>query len=95
MWRCILLAGLSNITNSARAYEHNPHDKENNITYNDESDWLHRNDAYQMQQIAGRLRVVPLPDGHKTQTMRTIMRDSQGNLIQHCISIQFLTFSGH
>ena len=75
IWRCILLAGLSNIRNSCRSYEHNPHDKENNITYNDESNWLHRNDEYQMQQIAGRLRAVPLPDGHKTQTISTIMRE--------------------
>jgi hypothetical protein len=45
------------------AHERSPHNKENNLTYDDESNWLHRNDAYQRQHIAGsskRATVVPL-----------------------------------
>ena len=74
---CIFLAGFSNIPNSPQSYESNPHDKENNVICDDESNWLHRNDAYQMQQTAGRLRAVLM---------------LVGNIIELCIVLQTYFF---
>ena len=92
----ILLAGLQNLTNSCRSYDHNPDDQENNITCNDESNWLHRSDAYQMQQIGGRLRAIPLLDGHKTQTIHTITRENHKVIsFSIVVTLLFLTFSFH
>lgn len=75
------VTGLSNIQNSS--HERVPHNKENNLTYDDESNWLHRNDAYQMQQIPGSSkRAIAMPLGQKMQLIGTIIRDiAQGHLV--------------
>ena len=71
----------SNIPNSSLSAEHAPYDKENTLTYDEESDWLHRNDAYQIQQIGGRIRAVAMPLGHNMQSISTVVRDiAQGML---------------
>jgi hypothetical protein len=59
-------------------------DKENNRAYDDESNWLHRNDAYQVQHIAGRKRAVAMPHVRTTrQTISNITKDdAQGIAIQ-------------
>jgi hypothetical protein len=59
------------------------HDKENNVTYDDESNWLHRNDAYQVHNIGGRMRAIAdMPTGHEMQTISTILKCiAQGNII--------------
>ena len=58
--------------------EDNMHMDEDN-----ESNWLRRNDAYQMQQISGRRRAVIIPSGHDTQPSSCIIKDgTQGKLFQ-------------
>ncbi|XP_044360895.1 uncharacterized protein [Triticum aestivum] len=83
MWYCNSLAGLSNIPSSSQSPECVPHykeNKENNLTQEDESSWLHRNDAYHMQQIAGRIRAVTMPLASKTKPIKPIITDiARGN----------------
>jgi hypothetical protein len=68
---CNFLAGLSNLPNSSQSVGGIPQDKNKNVACEDESNWLHRNNAYQMQQIAGRMRAVAMPlDHNKPQAMQ-------------------------
>jgi hypothetical protein len=73
------VAGLSNIQNSS--HERVPHNKENNnkennLTYEDESNWLHRNDSYQRQQLAGSSKgSIGVPLGQKMQPIGSIIRN--------------------
>uniref|UniRef100_A0ACD6ATD3 Uncharacterized protein n=1 Tax=Avena sativa TaxID=4498 RepID=A0ACD6ATD3_AVESA len=41
-----------------------PQENENNVNDENDSNWLHKNDAFQMQKIAGRMRAVAVPLGH-------------------------------
>jgi hypothetical protein len=76
------LEGLPNLPNGSQSLGGIPHQKENNAPDEDDNSWLHRNGAYQMQQIAGRRRLVAMPLGQEPQTISTIARDSsQGNVI--------------
>jgi hypothetical protein len=59
------LEGLPNLPNGSQSLGGIPHQKENNATDKDDNSWLHRNGAYQMQQIAGRMRVVAMPLGQE------------------------------
>ena len=66
---CILIADLSNLPITSLPPRGIPQDNDNNAE--DESDWLHRNQAYQMQQIAGRMRAVAMPlDHNNSQTIQ-------------------------
>lgn len=56
-------------------------DDKENIDDHGDSNWLRRNDTYQMQQISGRMRVVVMPSIHNPQTSSSIIKDStQGNI---------------
>jgi hypothetical protein len=44
----------------------------NNVMYDDESNWLKRNDHYQMQRIGGRMRAVAMPHSQEMQEMQTV-----------------------
>jgi hypothetical protein len=44
-----IVAGLSNLPTSSLAIGGIPHDNHTNATEEDDSNWLHRNNAYQMQ----------------------------------------------
>ncbi|VAH80725.1 unnamed protein product [Triticum turgidum subsp. durum] len=71
----ISFAGLSNMSTSSQSHEGIPPDEDNILGNIDESNWLHRNDAYQMVEIAGRLRAVVVPLVHKTQTISNVTAD--------------------
>ena len=60
---------------SSQSHEGIPPHEDNILGNIDESNWLHRNDAYQMVEIAGRLRVVAVPLGHETQTISNVTAD--------------------
>ena len=56
-------------------------DKEN-VYEDDEDQWLHRNDSYQMQQNSRGKRNLLDTFGHEPQTILSIVRDrTQGNVI--------------
>ena len=60
---------------SSQSHEGILPDEDNILGNIDESNWLHRNDAYQMVEIAGRLRAVVVPLVHKTQTISNVTAD--------------------
>jgi hypothetical protein len=72
---CNIVAGLSNLPTSSPAIGGIPHDNDTNATDEDDSNWLHRNNAYRMQQIGGRMRAVATPHGHVPQANSTIITD--------------------
>jgi hypothetical protein len=75
-----LISGLSTIPALSLPHQAITHDNVNNVMYDDESNWLKRNDHYQMQQIGGRMRVVAMPHSQEMQTLSTIISDiAQGN----------------
>jgi hypothetical protein len=80
--RLYVLADISIIPNSGQSHGGIPDDKENNVPCDNESNWLHRNDAYQVQQISGRKRVVAMPHvSANMQTMSSSIRDvAQGSV---------------
>jgi hypothetical protein len=80
---CNIVAGLSNLPTSSPAIGGIPHDNHTNATEEDDSNWLHRNNAYRMQQIGGRMRAVPTPHGHVPQANSTIIDITQGTTNHH------------
>jgi hypothetical protein len=61
---CILFSRLSilvGLTNASGCLSQNI---TSNVTNEDDSNWLHRIDAYHMQEIAGRMKAVAVPHGH-------------------------------
>jgi hypothetical protein len=58
--------------------------EDNENIYDDNSNWLHRNDAYIMQNISGRMRVVVTPSsGYVTQTnSNNIIGTTQCNIFR-------------
>jgi hypothetical protein len=61
-----------------------PNSCQSHVAYDDDANWLHRNDAYQVQHIAGRKRAVAMPHVRTTtQTISNIITDvAQGIAIQ-------------
>jgi hypothetical protein len=70
-----LVSGLSTIPALYLPHQAISHDNMNNVMYDDESNWLKRNDHYQMQRIGGRMRAVPMPHSQEMQTVSTIISD--------------------
>ena len=53
------------------------------IDEDNESNWLRRNDSYQMQHISRQRRAVIIPSGHDTQKSSCIIKDgTQGKFFQ-------------
>ena len=71
-------AGLTNMPGSSKPPENIQ--EENVVTQDEESNWLHRNDAYEMQQIGGRMRPNAMPIRDKIETTPTI-DIAHGNVI--------------
>ncbi|KAE8807562.1 hypothetical protein D1007_16101 [Hordeum vulgare] len=67
------VTGLSSMQNSSHARV--PVNQEINLTNEEDSNWLHRNDAYQRRQRHGSSEIVDVPLGRLIQPTRSIIRD--------------------
>ncbi|XP_024312150.1 uncharacterized protein LOC100833043 isoform X2 [Brachypodium distachyon] len=83
----IRAAGMSKVPNSSQPHDTIMHDKEN-INCHEEASWLHRNDAYQIQEISGRRRAVLMPSRQNQQNKCTVIRDSTQGLLTQLIEVQ-------
>lgn len=83
----IRAAGMSKLPNSSQPHDTIMHDKDN-INCHEEASWLHRNDAYQMQEISGRRRAVLMPSRQNQQNKCTVIRDSTQGLLTQLIEVQ-------
>ncbi|KAI4972068.1 hypothetical protein ZWY2020_002993 [Hordeum vulgare] len=79
------VTGLSSMQNSSHARV--PVNPEINLTNEEDSDWLHRNDAYQRRQRNGSSEIaIDVPLGRLIQPTSSIIRDiSQGHLTQNSV----------
>ncbi|KAE8787042.1 hypothetical protein D1007_39103 [Hordeum vulgare] len=79
------VTGLSSMQNSSHARV--PHNQEINLTNEEDSNWLHRNDVYQRQQRHGILEIaIVVPLGRLIQPTGSIIRDiAQGPLTQNSV----------
>ncbi|KAE8810606.1 hypothetical protein D1007_12828 [Hordeum vulgare] len=77
--------GLSSMQNSSHA--HVPVNQEINLTNEEDSNWLHRNDAYQRRQRHGSSEIaIDVPLGRLIQPTSSIIRDiSQEHLTQNSV----------